>query len=174
MKWLVLLLVGAAVAFVILDTDRAEVEVEKGVTIALTLRPMIGLHGDWSRELSIQTPDGTLRRDLFEDTGWWRGSNLYRHTSGIYVLHEGQSGCVLFRVSPPEFVTDPAISCDKVDQADQKGAVRADALTQGVPASMFYRDFHYIGRFAQTPGGPEAIGFVGAEQEPETELPDIL
>ncbi|MBA4492262.1 hypothetical protein [Paracoccus sp. S1E-3] len=52
-------------------------------------------------------------------------------------------------------------------------AVRAGNATGGFPASGFYAEFQYIGQFVQTPQGREAISFIGADERPEAELPNI-
>jgi hypothetical protein len=174
MRKLIFFLIGAAVAGCKLEAQRAQIDVEGDASVALIISPMFSLQSDWHRKLSIETPTGSLESDLFEDTGWWRGSNLYRHSSGVYVLHEGQAGCVLFRVSPPELVRDAAISCDKTEQTVEDDTVQAYNSLRGFPASRFYTDFQYIGTFAETPQGQEAISFIGADKQPEPELPDIL
>lgn len=122
----------------------------------------------------IEAPTGLLETDLFEDTGWWRGSNLYRHSSGIYVLHEGKAGCALIRVSSPALVPDAEISCDETDHTTDDDTVQAGSSLEGFPASKFYPDFQYIGTFVETPQGQEAISFFGAGEQAEAELPDIL
>lgn len=174
MRKLIFLLIGAAVAGCKPETHRAKIDVEGGASVALIVSPMFSLQSDWSRKLLIETPTGSLETDLFEDTGWWRGSNLYRHSSGVYVLHEGQAGCVLFRVSPPELVDDSQISCGKIHHATDDDTVQDGNASAGFPASKFYSDFQYIGTFMETPQGQEAITFFGADERSEPELPDEL
>lgn len=174
MRMLIVTLIGAAVAGCIPQSRRAQIDVGGGASVALIVSPMFGWHSDWHRKLSIKAPKGSLEIDLFEDTGWWRGSNLYRHESGLYVLHEGQAGCIIFSVSPPKVVNDPAISCDKSNQTVPGGTVKADTSSQGFPASRFYRDFQYIGQFVETPHGQKPISFIGADKQPEAEPSDIL
>ncbi len=103
---------------------------------------------------------------LFEDTGWWRGSNLYIHTSGAYIIHDGQSGCVAFTTGPTEFVSVPSGACTK------RSLVGDDAEQ----ASRFYPDLKYLGQFKETYRDPEGvrIRFWSSSQAPEVELPEIL
>lgn len=174
MRMLIVTLIAAAVAGCIPQSHRAQIDVGGGASVALIVSPMFGWHSDWYRKLSISAPTGSFETDLFDDTGWWRGSNLYRHESGVYVLHEGQTGCIIFSVSPPALVNDPAISCDKSDQTMPGAIVEADTSSQGLPASRFYLDFQYIGQFVETPHGQEPISFIGADKQPEAEPSDIL
>jgi hypothetical protein len=140
----------------------------------MAVRPMAGLHSDWYRKLVIDGPGGSATQPLFEDTGWWRGSNLYRHTSGLYVLHEGQSGCVPLPLLSPPPDPMPDMSCDKVTSDPGDIAPVAVDQTQPFPPSRFYADFTYIGHFAETPRNDDAISFIPADMGPEPELPDIL
>jgi hypothetical protein len=168
------LLIGAAVAGCKPETHHAQIDFEGGASVALIVSPMFSLQSDWQRKLLIEALSGSLEIDLHEDTGWWRGSNLYHHSSGVYVLHEGQAGCVLFRVSPPALVRDAEISCDKTDHTTDDDTVQVGNSLAGFPASKFYSDFQYIGTFMETPQGPEAISFFGADEQAEAELPDTL
>ena len=174
MRSLIFILAGTAVAGCTSEDHRAQTNLGDEVLVSLVVSPMFSLQNDWHRKLVIETPAGDVESDHSEDTGRWRGSNLYRHSSGIYVLHEGQSGCVLFRSAPPEFVINPAISCEKNDQIIDDDVAQADIPTKKFPASRFYTDLQYIGQFVETPQRQEAIGFIGAEEGPEAELPDIL
>jgi hypothetical protein len=174
MRKVILLLIGAALAGCRPEFHRAQIDVEGGASVVLIIRPMFSLQSDWQRKLLVEAPTGSLETGLFEDTGWWRGSNLYRHSSGIYVLHEGQAGCILFRVSPPELVRDSSISCDKTVQTANDDTVQAGNSLRGFPASKFYTDFQFIGTFMETPKGKELITFFGADEQSEAELPNEL
>lgn len=174
MRKVVFLLIGAAVAGCKSETHQAQIDVEDGASVALMVSPMFSLQSGWHRKLWIEAPTGSLQIDLAEDTGWWRGSNLYHHSSGVYVLHEGQAGCVLFRVSPPALARNAEISCDKTDQYKDDDTVQASNSLAGFPASKFYSDFQYMGTFMEPPQGRERISFFGADERAEAELPDIL
>lgn len=136
------------------------------VTLTMTIRPLWGWHADWSRSLTVATPDGTSTHPLLDDTGWWRGSNLYRHTSGAHVLHEGQAGCIILTADPA--AARPLVSCDKTAIPDDAAPV------SGYPPSRFYADLAYIGQFVETPDADASVSFIPADQRPEAELPDIL
>ncbi len=94
-------------------TSEATADLPGQISVTMSVRPMAGWHSDWHRTLTIATPDGTTSQPLFEDTGWWRGSNLYLHASGVYVLHEGQAGCILLPTRPLTADDEPDISCDR-------------------------------------------------------------
>ncbi|NIZ62540.1 hypothetical protein DL239_16330 [Sedimentitalea sp. CY04] len=127
---------------------------------------MFGFHSDWTRAISVKYGAKEIQQDLFEDTGWWRGSHLYRHKSGIYVIHEGQNGCFGFTVEPLSFDVRASISCEKSMTARQEIS----------GASQYYTDLIYLGAFSETPNAPDGvpISFVSADERPEAELPDIL
>lgn len=107
-----------------------------------------------------------IHQVLFEDTGWWRGSHLYSHRSGAYVIHEGQNGCFGFELSPLSFEVRSNISCKK----------RNDTCRQDGDASPYYEDLIYLGGFFETPSAPDgvAIRFIPVSEKAEVELPDIL
>jgi len=127
---------------------------------------MFGIHSDWHRSIAISHNGELIEHDLIGDTGWWRGSHLYRHVSGTYVIHEGQMGCFGFKTSPLTFQITERISCEK----------QPELQNQAHNASRLYRDLTYLGVFTEYP--PESAGdgfqFVPADVAPETELPDIL
>jgi len=139
---------------------------EANLEISLTIWPMQSIHSDWHREVSIEYDGARISRRLFEDTGWWRGSNLYVHTSGAYVIHEGQSGCFAFTTEPIEFVGVPNGVCTKRNLVNHGGEQDA----------RFYRDLEYLGHFHETPRDPGGvrIRFSSASQTPEVELPEML
>jgi hypothetical protein len=125
---------------------------QEGLRVTYTVVPMFGFHSDWTRAVSVNYGVNEIQQDLFEDTGWWRGSNLYRYKSGIYVIDEGQAGCFGFMVEPLSFDVQENISCKQ------------------------NADFTYLGAFVETPNAPDGakISFVSADEEPEVELPDPL
>ena len=144
----------------------ATAEPEAGLEISITIWSMPSFHSDWYREVSVEYGGTSIAMQLSEDTGWWRGSNLYVHTSGTYVIHEGQSGCFAFTTEPTEFVSVPSGVCTK------RSLVSNDA-EQG---SRFYRDLEYLGHFHETYRDPEGvrIRFSNSSQTPEIELPEVL
>lgn len=66
------------------------VTIEERRHIEMSLSSLISLQSDWERYLTISDEEGEVRVELLSDTGWWRGSSLYLHQSGAYVLNEGQ------------------------------------------------------------------------------------
>ena len=136
-------------------SQHATVEVHDGAKISLVVRPMFSFHSDWYRKLVIETQEGSFEQALFEDTGWWRGSNLYLHKSGIYILHEGQAGCMELTVLSPQLDSYPEISCEKsIAELDGSAFGGNDAL-QRFPPSKFYKDFMFIGHFMEKPNERE-------------------
>jgi len=150
-------------------------------TVSMSVAPMFGFHSDWNRELTINDGDTAASIDLFEDTGWWRGSHLYLHSSGTYVVHEGQNGCFGFTLEPVSFDARVSISCAKM--ADTAIRLSADSPElNGYPTSRYYVGLFYIGRFVEADQIPELrdtraetpIVFQTHEQQAEPELPEIL
>ena len=147
-------------------TYEATAILPENVTVTYSVRSMFGFHSDWTRQVRIANDGEEIQQELFEDTGWWRGSHLYRHASGIYVIHEGQAGCFGFTVEPLSFNVLARISCEKREGIPQD----ADG------ASQYYADLVYLGAFIETPNSTDGspISFLSADERPEAELPDIL
>lgn len=165
-----LVLLAAVLAACWPRAHSATVDLGDGARLTMTLRAMPGLHSDWHRRLVIETPGGTVRQDLMADTGWWRGSTLYRHASGTYVLHEGQAGCIVLTALSPRAASATPITC-----ARSQGTMRTGGgVPPGAPPSRFHDDLTYLGHFAETPGGPLAIRFLPYDALAEPDLPDIL
>lgn len=141
--------------------------------VTLSMQPMMSLQSDWYRNLTIKNRTTSVSMTLFEDTGWWQGSNLFIDESGTYILHEGQSGCQAFTVSPPAFVPVPDHVCVKLATALTSDETGTNALGQ-YPKSRFYPDLFYVGRFEETRVGAVPIRFVPQKEQPEAELPEIL
>jgi hypothetical protein len=139
---------------------------EADLEITFSIWAMQSLHSDWHRKVSIEYRGTSIDMRLFEDTGWWRGSNLYLHNSGTYVVNEGQSGCFAFTVEPTEFVKVPDGSCMK------RSFLELDR-DQG---SKLSKDLIYIGRFQETYRDAEGVRlrYFDASQSSEVELPGAL
>ncbi|UWR66155.1 hypothetical protein K4L02_08015 [Phaeobacter inhibens] len=150
-------------------------------TLTMTVTPMFGFHSDWNRELIINDGDTTVSIDLFEDTGWWRGSHVYLHTSGAYVVHEGQNGCFGFTLDPASFDVRTSISCVKATDVASRLSAEGSEF-RGFPASKYYSGLFYVGRFVEAGRVPELrkaqsenpIIFQTHEHQAELELPEIL
>lgn len=144
----------------------ATAQPEAALEISITIWSMQSIHSDWYREVSVEYDGTRIAMRLFEDTGWWRGSNLYVHTSGVYVIHEGQNGCFAFTTDPTEFVSVPSGVCTK----------RSFVNHNAEQGSRFYRGLEYLGHFHETYRDPEdvRIRFSNSSQTPEIELPEML
>lgn len=150
-------------------------------TVSMSVTPMFGIHSDWNRALTISDGDTTASIDLFEDTGWWRGSHLYLHSSGAYVVHEEQVGCFEFTLKPVSFDARTSMSFAKMADAAIRLSAGSHELN-GYPASRHYVGLFYIGRFVEAGRVPELrdtrtetpIVFQTYEQQAEPELPEVL
>jgi hypothetical protein len=134
----------------------ARVTLPDGGEVAMTVRPMFGIHSDWTRSLEVRAGGRSARTELFADMGWWRGSKLYADPDGLYLLHEGQAGCLAFRTDPPRFVD----------------LAREVCRGRGSPAGAFT----YLGVFHERNAAEDGawIGFATLQQRPERELPPPL
>lgn len=112
---------------------------EPNLEVTLSIWAMqVSIHSDWQREIVVLYKGERIAMRLFEDTGWWRGSNLYQHVSGTYILHEGQSGCISFTIEPLMFVDTPESACIKtlVSVPDSSNH-----------SSLYYQNMLYLGHF---------------------------
>lgn len=172
-------------AFFVLATCSPDYEARTvlagNATATLSVSALFGIHSDWRRSFTISDDGKSVSLDLFEDTGWWRGSHLYLHSSGAYVVHEGQLGCFGFSVKPLSFDVSAPVSCVKIPEAAARFASQ-NAELQGYPSSKFYPGLYYIGRFIEVRAVPElretrretAIVFQSFDAQSEPELPEAL
>ncbi|MEY8118885.1 hypothetical protein AB9F26_11535 [Falsihalocynthiibacter sp. BN13B15] len=164
-KWLFALCVALVSAFSLWPRSyEATAKLTKGPKITMSISPMFGIHSDWKRKIFVEYSGKRIAKELMSDTGWWRGSNLYRHTSGAYVIHEGQGWCFSFTFEPLEFDNTPEVSCVK------NSIIRATSDN----ISPYYRDMSYLGLFMESSrlSDEQRIYFTGADQTLEHELPD--
>jgi hypothetical protein len=134
--------VGAALAVVLLGgavlfwprTHAAEAVLEGGEAVTMRLRPMLSLHSDWRREVVVQDAAGRRTIPLFEDTGWWRGSQLYRRPDGALVLDEGQAGCVLLSGAAGSAGCPVATEWDYLGRFEEGGPERRNRAVFVSPA----------------------------------------
>ena len=140
---------------------------QEGLTITYSVSPLFTVHGsDWKRAVRVKYGQGMVRQGLFEDTGWWRGSHLYRHTSGNYVIHEGQNGCFGIDIDPLKFTVPAKDLCQKV----------TGDLANGGGTSRFYPGLTYLGKFDENTGARDGapIRFIPVDELAEQELPALL
>ncbi|MGR3823810.1 MAG: hypothetical protein ACU0A5_14675 [Salipiger marinus] len=156
------------------DEHSAVVSFYPETEVAMSVRGMWSLQSDWHRSLLLSGPEGSEEIELPDDTGWWRGSNLYFHKSGIYVLHEGQGGCIYFSISPPAFLADSSISCEKSSGLVQPKPDVVPGVGLDASRSRFYKDLFYLGRFAESFQDGPRIAFIDAAEQQESELPDPM
>ncbi|MGJ8624860.1 MAG: hypothetical protein ACSHW1_19125, partial [Yoonia sp.] len=129
----------------------------------------------------ISDGDATASIDLSKDTGWWRGSQLYLHSSGTYVVHEGQDGCFGFTLEPVSFDARTPISCAKTADSVIRHSEDSPELHE-YPSSRYYVGLFYIGRFVEVgtvqglrdTRADTPIIFQTYEQQAEPELPERL
>ena len=145
---------------------QASAFLQDGLIVTYSLKPMFGLQSDWTRVINVKYRATEIQQDLLEDTGWWRGSHLYRHKSGVYVIHEGQAGCFGFTVEPLSFRVQEHISCEK----------KTNTQHQESGVSPYYSDLIYLGAFIEMPNSSDGapVRFIPVDEKPEVELPDIL
>lgn len=146
----------------------ASANLDGGVRVSLVVSGMFSLQSDWSRTLIVEHRGKKISRVLSEDTGWWRGSNLYLATAGVFVLDEGQNGCIAFRLDPVRF-DDAAARCRKRTAR----LARADASGKNDSSkSEVYPEMLYLGRFAEVLADPVPVEFIAVSEAPEIRLPD--
>ncbi|WP_299937528.1 hypothetical protein [uncultured Pelagimonas sp.] len=152
------------------EEHRAIADLEGGVRVTLAARGLFGLHSDWHRTLIVEHNGRAVSRELAGDTGWWRGSNLYLAEAGLFVLDEGQNGCIAFRLAPVRF-DDAAAQCRKrratLTEGDRAGETDTDQ-------SYIYPSMRYVGRFDEVLGDRARIVFLPTDGTPEIRLPDPL
>ncbi|KIC21712.1 hypothetical protein [Leisingera sp. ANG-Vp] len=150
----------------------ARADLGAGKRVSMSIWAMFGIHSDWHRQLRISNglKSETVRLD--GDTGWWRGSNLYLHGSGIYVLHEWQAGCFSFDLNRVGVEQPSPILCRKASEVRTPGPPPSK---NGYPQSRFYENLYYIGHFNETAReGGQRVLFSPHASTPEPELPDVL
>lgn len=150
--------------------DSATYSDPEGTTVTMSVYPMLSIHSDWHRKLKISDDRDSIKINLFEDTGWWRGSSLYKHTSGSYVLIEGQNGCITFTAKPLSFESNKQIPCHS-NKEDKIIFHRG----HGLPISRYYEDMIYLGTFyEQSSDDGASIRFYSYLEREERLLPDPL
>lgn len=146
----------------------ASADLAGGANVTMTVRGIFCLQSDWMRSLRVEQNGESVSIELCDDTGWWRGSNLYRSRSGAYVLDESQAGCKAFMIDPPSFLVSAGALCD-----------RSPGVPVTVPKfdstkSKTYPALYYLGRFVEVRGGKRGVRFHIATEEAERMLPSPL
>ncbi len=179
LKWLALifaslcvLVIGLFVFFLVswwMSERQASVTLEDGTEVSLHIRPMlltymIGLHSDYHRRLSVNTGGLDYGHQLFADTGWWRGSLLYRMADGGLLLHEGQNGC--FTLTDAHGKARVRSADCPVRTTDDAPDECGEASNRPAPSWQFDNAV-YIGQFGEG-------GYIGHAQRGECPIPDPL
>ncbi|NBZ89268.1 hypothetical protein [Stagnihabitans tardus] len=150
-------IIGLGVWLFWVPTVTSEADLGDGKTVVLRGQPLFGWHSDWSRQLVISDGWSSETVKLFEDTGWWRGSALYRDAEGGYLLDDGID-YVVFALCPPRFIDPPsrqgnpgAASEPAPEAGCHPGPLEAEA-----PASRYHdqgEGLRFLGIFVETHPG---------------------
>ena len=95
---------------------------------------------------------------LFEDTGWWRGSALYRDSKGEYLLDDGMD-YVSFTFCPPKFTMKWQMSTGErfpQETAPAESPCNVAPLEADVPLSVYETkdgERYFLGMFIETHPG---------------------
>lgn len=143
----------------------ASADIAGGAAVTMTVRGMFSMQSDWMRSLRVEQNGESVSIDLGADTGWWRGSNLYRSQRGVYVLDEGQAGCKAFMIDPPRFLVSAGALCDR-----SPGVPIAEPKSDST-RSKIYPALEYLGRFVEARNGTRGVRFLTAVKEAERLLP---
>lgn len=132
----------------------------------MELSGVYSLHSDWKRRLRVSRGLDVVEAELFMDTGWWRGTNLYQADQNRFVLFEGQAGCLAFSTSPPEILparNDLCIAAIRHNRSLGRRTAHDD------PAGRLI----YLGQFIEADETPR-LRFKPAEQQSEPALSDPI
>ncbi len=144
------------------------------ISVVMTLRPMLGIHSDWHRTLTITDGSASLETGLDPDTGWWRGSNLYVTQTGDLLLHEGQAGCILIRTVTIERKQPDHPICKEgsLPDGDAPQLASPENCPPKPPVSNFADDLYFLGHFSEGNRDPHRYGsFSGYCDGTEKALP---
>ncbi|PHO02651.1 hypothetical protein CSC82_19265 [Rhodobacteraceae bacterium 4F10] len=142
---------------------------EEGRHIEMSLTSLISLQADWERYLTIFDEKHEVQVELLSDTGWWRGSSLYLHRSGLYVLNEGQGGCVVFQASPPQILHGYSHLCNKTPIDTERSGLNFSS--DGCTPSRHYTDLCFLGLFFEAQGAEDTLQFNWSDTQGEPLLP---
>jgi len=170
---LIIMLTFALITFFMiswhLSKTTVSAELEDSIKVSMTLKPAfmtyaIGLHSDYHRDLRVNTKSRTKSKSLFMDTGWWRGSQLYRAKDGSVILHEGQNGCLLL-VTAEGAPSITSIDCtERLADSIDPSCTAPSAKPQ---PSFQFSGWTYLGRFYE-------VGYDDYTKTGECLLPDAL
>ncbi|MBO9397349.1 hypothetical protein J7400_11715 [Shimia sp. R9_2] len=154
------------------DEHNETATIEEGRRVEISLVGLFSLQSDWDRYLTILDGENSIQVELLSDTGWWRGSSLYHYKSDIYVLNEGQGGCVVFQFDPPKILSGYSNLCTRVPR---NKATKATSFAQETcKPSRYYADLCFIGLFFEADGAEDALQFNRFTTQSEKLLPEQM
>lgn len=145
------------------------VTIAEGYRVEMSLSDLMSLQSDWKRYLTISDEEQSIRIELLSDTGWWRGSSLYIHKSGAYVLNEGQGGCVVFQTSPLQILKDHSNLCDRMAVASEQSGLSFTSIR--CTRSRHYSDLCFLGLFFEAEDLANVMEFNWSDAQREPLLP---
>jgi hypothetical protein len=112
--------------------------------LTLVAHPSFGFQSDWSRAYEISDGETSVTIRAFDDTGWWRGSAVFRDRSGAFFIDDGID-YFFFSICPPQVLerlpTTPLPVCE------ESGALDGVASDRNSPSP----DLVYLGTFLERP-----------------------
>lgn len=154
------------------DEHSKTVTINEERRVEISLVGLFSLQSDWDRHLTVSDGEKRIRVELLSDTGWWRGSSLYRYESDIYVLHEGQGGCVVFQFNPLKTLQGYSYLCDRMRSNEAIEATTFD--TEACRPSRHCSDLCFIGLFFEANGSEDELQFNWFTTQNEPLLPSSL
>jgi len=154
------------------DEHSETVTINEGRRVEISLVGLFSLQSDWGRQLTVSDGEKSVRVELLSDTGWWRGSSLYHYKSDIYVLHEGQGGCVVFQFNPLKTLQGYSYLCDRMPSKEASEATTFDR--EACRPSRHYSDLCFIGLFFEANGSEDELQFNWFTTQDEKLLPEQM
>jgi hypothetical protein len=158
-RLIIVILSAAAAAFLFwTPTVVATADLHNGRTVELMGKSLFGFHSDWNRKLVISDGRTEAEMQLYEDTGWWRGSALYRDSKGAFFFDDGIE-YVRFTLCPPKFATITRTSTDGIiglTTALSEVTCDVTSFEPTAPLSQFRSkkgEYYFIGMFVETHPG---------------------
>jgi hypothetical protein len=170
LRTLILSLLFISILAACRDEYNQTVIVEEGRHVQMSLTGLLSFQYDWDRYLTISDSDKKIRVALMSDTGWWRGSSLYRYKSGAYVLNEGQGGCIFFQCYTLEALQGYSHLCDRMPTAERQSAL--NITSESCTPSRHYSDLCFLGLFFEAEDLEPALQFNWSATQDEPLLPE--
>lgn len=156
------ILLWSVVSCVFPPSHVASAKLDGTTTLTLVAYPLGGFHSDWRRGYEISDGQSTVTIDAFEDTGWWRGSALFRDETGAYFIDDGID-YFFFSVCPPEVLE--RLPATPLSACEGSGLLDGIASHRETPSP----NLTYLGTFYERP----SIAFHSWEIYPEPSRDDL-